>query len=42
MPHFTVGEYILIDTANTAFIIEINASILPNHFKVHYIIENTN
>ena len=41
-PLFTVGEHILVDNANTAFIIEINTSNLQKLFKVHYIIENTN
>ena len=41
-PLFTVGEHILVDNANTAFIIEIHTSNLQKLFKVHYIIENTN
>ena len=38
---FTVAEYILVDNANTAFIIEIHSSKLQRLFKVHYIIEDT-
>ena len=40
-PLFTVGEHILVDNANTAFIIEMHTSNLQKLFKVHYIIENT-
>ena len=40
-PLFTVGEHILIDNANTTFIIEIHTSNLQKRFKVHYIIEDT-
>ena len=40
-PLFTVGECILVDNANTAFIIEIHTSNLQNRLKVYYIIENT-
>ena len=38
-PLFTVGEHILVDNANTAFIIGIHTSNLQKPFKVHYIIE---
>ena len=40
-PLFTVGEHILVDNANTAFIIEIHTSNLQKRFKVHCITENT-
>ena len=39
-PLFTVGEHILVNNANTAFIIEIHTSNLQKRFKVHYIIKN--
>ena len=39
-PLFTVGEHILVDNANTAFIIVIHTSNLQKLFKVHFIIEN--
>ena len=38
---FTVGEYILVGNANTAFNIEIHTSNVQKLFKVHHIIENT-
>ena len=41
-PFFTVCENILVDNANTAFIIEIHTPNLQKRLEVHYIIENTN
>ena len=40
IPLFAVDEYIFVDNANTALIIEIHSSNLKK-IKVHYIIEIT-